>query len=191
MPVGAYTLEVVPYQDNFAGGGSPWTSELQIELTERVGGSADSLDDLVPATFNQLTAEEAATLFAKVPVLPDRPSSAEYSLPVARSKPSACRRSRGCAFFRLRNDWKALRNWQITLFRLFRHRPSENVDRANHISLTFSMPMVPLTSQAELAELELPVTMKPGSAGLMALGGHPYLDLPSRKTTARGHYIPS
>ncbi len=164
MPVGAYTLEVVPYQDNFARGGSPWTSELQIELTERVGGTADSSDDLVPATVNQLTAEEAATLFSKVPVLPDRPSSAEFSLPVARQNPPPAGGVEVVPF-PPRDQLGGFEELADHTLQVVRYSPTQDVDRANHISLTFSMPMVPLTSQAELAELELPVTMKPEVPG--------------------------
>ncbi len=54
---------------------------------------------------------------------------------------------------------------ESTELQVVRFSPSGQVSWAPNISLTFSQPMVPLTSHAELADQELPVFLVPGLAG--------------------------
>lgn len=161
---GSHSLEIVAYRGDFPGGGIPWTTELQLDLEERASASTEGLVDPSPFAVEPLSEEKAVLLFAKVPKLNARSFSNEPSLPVARRDPPPFESIKAVTF-PPEEQFAFSGELPDHALQVVRYSPSQDVERANHVSLTFSKPMVPLTSQAELAALELPVTMNPEVPG--------------------------
>ena len=73
--------------------------------------------------------------------------------------------------------------------KVLRYNPSVNVDIAPNLSITFSKPMVPLTSHNALAELSLPVSLDPQPAGEWYwLGTQTLLFQPERRLPGSTQY---
>ena len=159
------TLDIISYQESYGENGAPWTAELGIELEESAEPASSEVTELVHASVRLLTEAEAAALLHRVPELSagQRPPSS-LSLPTARRNPPPVGDLEAVAFPPDEQlgvpEEIADRTLQVV-----RYSPAQDVDRAAGISLTFSLPMVPLTSQAQLAELELPVIMTPEVPG--------------------------
>ncbi len=160
------TLEVIADREGYRENGAPWTAELRIELDERAEATSSEARDLTHASVRTLTEAEAAALFQNVPELTSRHSpSTDLSLPIARRIPPPIGGVEAVAFppeeqLEAPKDLAEHRTLQVV-----RYSPAQDVDRAAGISLTFSLPMVPLSSQAQLAEMELPITMTPEVPG--------------------------
>ncbi len=157
-------LTIVPYRDHFPGDGSPWNAELQIALEERIRGAAADAAALSHAAVLPLTEAEGAAFLDTVPALASRPPSVALSLPVGRRNPPP---TGGVEAVPFPPEEQLLGFEELAdhTLQVVRHSPSQDVGRAAIISLTFSLPMVPLTSQAELAQLDLPVSMTPEVSG--------------------------
>ena len=157
-------LTIVPYGDYFPGDGSPWNAELRIALEERIRGASADAAALSHASVIPLTEAEGVAFLDTVPELAPRPPSVALSLPVVRRNPPPAGGVEAVPFPPEEQLFGFAELADHTL-QVVRYSPSQDVDRATSISLTFSLPMVPLTSQAELAQLDLPVSMTPEVPG--------------------------
>lgn len=159
-------LVIVPYRDDFPGSGVPWNAELQIALEERIGGASTDAANALQAAVSPLTAAEGAAFFDMVPTLAPRAVKDALSLPVVRRNPPPAKGVESLPFS-AKEQLSGLYAEELAdhVLQVVRHSPSQDVDRASSISMTFSLPMVPLTSQAELAQLDLPVSMTPEVPG--------------------------
>ena len=159
------TLEIVSSQEGYREDSAPWTAELRIELEERTEATPSAATDLTHAPVRSLTEAEASALFQKVPELsPRQRPSTDLSLPIDRRIPPPVGGVEAVSF-PPDEQMGAPRELAGHTLQVVRYSPAQDVDQATGISLTFSLPMVPLSSQAQLAELELPVTMTPEVPG--------------------------
>ncbi len=160
------TLEIISYREEFGEEGAPWTAELRIELEENAEAASSEVTELTHASVKSLTEAEAATLLQKVPELsPRQRPFNSLSLPITRQIPPPVGGVEVVTFppeEQLGPLPKVLADHTL---QVVRYSPARDVDQAAGISLTFSLPMVPLSSLAQLAELELPVTMTPEVPG--------------------------
>ncbi len=159
------TLEVIADREEYREDGAPWTADLRIELEERAEANSSEATELTHASVRSLTEAEAAALFQKVPELsPRQRPPTGLSLPIARRIPPPIGGVEAVAF-PPEEQLGAPKELAEHTLQVVRYSPRQDVDRAAGISLTFSLPMVPLSSQAQLAELELPITMTPEVPG--------------------------
>lgn len=157
-------LSVVPYRDPFPEDGTPWPTEFQIALEERIRSTSTDGSAQLPAAVVPLTADEGAALFDKVPALAPRPPTPTLFLPVDRRNPPPAGGVEAVPFPPA-EPWGGREELADHTLQVVRHSPSRDIEQAASISLTFSLPMAPLTSQAELAQLDLPVSLTPAVPG--------------------------
>ncbi len=155
-------LTIVPYRDDFLQDEALWQADLRIALAERTRGPVGAAP--LHAAVSPLTAAEGAALLDKVPALAPRPPAVTLALPVDRRQPPPVGGVEAVPFPPAEpgDEWDELADHTL---QVVRYSPTQDVEQAARISLTFSLPMVPLTSQAERAQWELPVSMTPAVPG--------------------------
>ncbi len=155
------TLRVVPFQsdwEEFA----PEDTGLLLAVGE---GMASGPPAAVPtATVTRLSETEALVLLDRVPLLAGRPKTDALSLPTERLNPPSSGGLEVLPFPPRDAVMEVPADPQMQL-QVLRYSPSADAELIPNVSITFSKPMVPLTSHATLADQELPVSLSPTPQG--------------------------
>ncbi len=109
---------------------------------------------------------EARVLLARIPPLEVRPRQAEPHLPIERARPPQTDDVEALPFPPPEAGAPDLPEIHASgRLQVLRYAPSQDVDMAPNVSITFSRPMVPLTSHSTLAAQDLPVSLVPQPPG--------------------------
>lgn len=152
-------LEVRIQQDNV---GRDRISDLRLSVSEYEGARQRRLPRRAAAL--QLTDSELSRAVESLPALAAAdPGAARVLLPTARREPPAHSGVKPSAFPPEADAVRPLEDSGV--LSVLRHAPDGEVALAPSVSLTFSRPMVPLSSQAAVADQDLPVVMTPQPEG--------------------------
>jgi uncharacterized protein YfaS (alpha-2-macroglobulin family) len=142
------------------------TPGIHFRLSDADGGGAASVDPVVPAEAQPLAAERVKAILARLPALDAGTAvRSDFALRAGPKPPAISGETRRQAFppeAERGDPPPAVDAGPLTLLR---YAPEGDVDTMPRISLTFSKPMVPLTSHAALAVAEISVQMEPQPAG--------------------------
>ena len=136
-----------------------------LEFTLAEGKPTDETTERPPlAPAKPLGEREVKALLARLPALATDPTEAvDFALRPASQPPPKTGKTVLATFpGKPQGAAPAVATGPITLLR---HAPDGEVPIAADLSLTFSQPMVPVTSRAELAAAEVPVTLSPQPPG--------------------------
>ncbi len=118
-----------------------------------------------PAAATPLSERDVKALLARLPALPVDPAEAvDFALRPASQPPPKTGKT-VLASFPGPPQGPPPEATPAGPLKLLRHAPDGEVPIAADLSLTFSQPMVPVTSRAELAAAEVPVTLTPQPPG--------------------------
>lgn len=155
-------LRVVPYQRPIPVPSPPADTSLSLVV------QADTAKVQVPQNSRvvRVPKEEALALLAQVPTLEVPFREEELYLPPERLRPPLAGDMEIQSFPPPEtSDLEPSMTQDARSLQVLRFTPSQNVDVAPYVSVTFSKPMVPLTSHATLAVQDIPVTLSPQPAG--------------------------
>jgi len=131
-------------------------------LTIRLGEASPRDTAVTPTPVTEpLSADEVARVLARVPPLPeDREAEREFALP-ADPLPPPRRGVTVQAAFPPAEERQRPEEPVSGPLEVVRYAPEGEVGRARELSITFSQPMVPVTSHQELAARDVPARLRP------------------------------
>lgn len=152
-------LWIVPYRDDWEEPGLE--ADLAIDLQAR---AQSPLPVPEPARLARLSEEEARTLLQQVPRVPGAGAGDTLSLPAERLQPPDAGTIQPVRFPPVASSLAPVVPETAEL-EVLRYAPTQDMEVTPHVSVTFSLPMVALTSHATLAEAALPVSLEPQPEG--------------------------
>jgi hypothetical protein len=136
---------------------------LTIRLSE--GGQQDMAEGPATPAAEPLSEDEVEQVLARVPALPEDPLAVrEFALP---SDPVPPPRRGVTVQAEFPPAEERARREEVVSgpLEVVRHAPEGEVERARELSITFSQPMVPVTSHEELAARDVPARLRPQVEG--------------------------
>ncbi len=157
------TLRVIAYRDTWSEF-EPLDTGLSLAVAEGQGSATGTA--FTPAEVTRLPETEALVLLDRVPALQGREAPAAPLLPTARLNPPPAGTQEILPFPPVVTapdpDVPAD---PLAALQVLRYSPSEDTAVVPNVSVTFSQPMVALTSHAVLAETDFPVALSPTPPG--------------------------
>jgi uncharacterized protein YfaS (alpha-2-macroglobulin family) len=136
---------------------------LTIRLSE--GGQQDRAEGPATPAAEPLSEDEVEQVLARVPALPEDPQAErEFALP-SDPVPPPRRGVTVQAEFPPAEERERREEVVSGPLEVVRHAPEGEVERARELSITFSQPMVPVTSHEELAARDVPARLRPQAEG--------------------------